>query len=360
MFEAGAGRTRIDVRSVWFLLLYASRFVEQLTFQEKERLLSGERDNDLLDALASVLATQVEARVRTALFPGYRKQSGPLTRVRGRIDHLQTASHRLMDSGRVHCHFTEQTLDRPRYRYLLVTLRQASHRVVSSKVRAQCVSAARTLELYGVSPVDPDQSLIAREQFSHFDSSDRRLLQLARLTRDMHAPEHSDGSLELPLIARDEAKLRQLFEEAMLGFYRCHFASEGYTVGGERRSWAPKPSDSEASRYLPTLNADIVLRSRTRAEQVIVECKFAPVFTEHYDKTMVSPNYMRQIYSYASMFARDFDGSTRAVLLGAKVRDSAGPDIDFTIDPYRMRITQVDLTGPPSEIRKTLMAAVVF
>nr|WP_255498933.1 MULTISPECIES: hypothetical protein [unclassified Leucobacter] len=340
--------------------MYASSFVEKLTLQEKERLLGGERDNDLLDAIASVLATQVEARVRTALFPGYRNQSKPLTRVRGRIDHLQTASRRLMDSGRVQCHFTEQTLNRPRYRYLLVTLKQASHRVTSQEVRAQCVSAARKLEQNGVSPVDPDPSFLAREQFSHFDSSDRKLLQLARLTRDMHAPEHTDGSIELPRIARDEAKLRQLFEKAMLGFYRCHFTDEGYTVNGERRSWLPDASDNETSRFLPTLNADIVLRSRARAEQVVIECKFAPVFTEHHNKTMVSPSYMRQIYSYASIFARDFEGSTRAVLLGAQVRESSGPDLDFTIDPYPMRITQVDLTGPPSEIRKTLMAAVDF
>lgn len=92
-FLAGEGRTRISVRSIWFLLLYSSEYLDKITGEERERILGGERDNDLLDALADVLATQVEARVRSMLARGYRARIEPLTRVRGRIDHLGTAPY---------------------------------------------------------------------------------------------------------------------------------------------------------------------------------------------------------------------------------------------------------------------------
>lgn len=41
MFVAGQGSTRIDVRSLWFLLLYAADLLEMLTGEGREHLLRG-------------------------------------------------------------------------------------------------------------------------------------------------------------------------------------------------------------------------------------------------------------------------------------------------------------------------------
>lgn len=162
VFVAGEGSTRIDIRSIWFLLLYASEFLQRLTREDRERLLRGERDNDLLDALADVLAERVERRVRTMLAHGYRRRIEPLTRVRGRIEHLGTARGQLMQSGRVLCRYDEQKVDLPRYRSMLVTLRRAARRAVTGDVRRRCLSTAQMLERSGVSPVDPTPAELAK------------------------------------------------------------------------------------------------------------------------------------------------------------------------------------------------------
>lgn len=357
MFVAGEGSTRIDVRSVWFLLLYASDLLDKLTGETRERLLRGERDNDLLDALADVLAARVERRVRTMLARGYRRRIEPLTRVRGRIDHLGTARGQLMQSGRVLCRYDEQTVDLPRYRSMLVTLRLAARRAVSVDVRRRCLTTAQMLERSGVSPVDPTPAELSKEQFGHFDAEDRTLLTLSALVRDMCAPEHAPGEAELPKIVRKEGALRTLFERAVLGFYRHHLGLLGYSVAAKSRSW-PATGDPADLAFLPNLNADVVIRGH--GEQVIVECKFAPIFTQHRGTTMIKPDYVRQLVSYASVFRGECAGETRAVLLGALVGGSLGRDLDVEIDGLPFTVRQVDLAAGPAQIRAALAVACSF
>ena len=96
---------------------------------------------------------------------------------------------------------------------------------------------------------------------------------------------------------------------------------------------------------------------RGHRQQVIVECKFAPIFTQHQGKTMIKPGYVRQLVSYASVFRGEFVGETRAVLLGALVDGSTGRDLDVEIDGLALAVRQVDLAAGPAEIRTALAAA---
>lgn len=354
MFVAGEGSTRIDIRSIWFLLLYASEFLRRLTREDRERLLRGERDNDLLDALADVLAERVERRVRTMLARGYRRRIEPLTRVRGRIDHLGTTRGQLMKAGRVLCRYDEQTVDLPRYRSMLVTLRRAARRAVSEDVRRRSLTTAQMLERCGVSPIDPTAAQLSTEQFGHSDGEDRTLLALSTLVRDMCAPEHAPGTSELPKIVREEGALRQLFEKAVRGFYLHHLGPQGYTVSGGRRPWPATGGPADLA-FLPSLNADVVIRGH--GQQVIIECKFAPIFTHHQGAAMIKPAYVRQLVSYASVFGDSFEGQTRAVLLGALVAGSPGRDLDVAISGIPFAVRQIDLSKGPSEIRAALSAA---
>lgn len=355
MFVAGAGSTRIDVRSMWFLLLYASSYLDTLTGAQREKLIEGEHDNDLLDALAEQLARQVIRRLRSMLAHGYRPRVEPLTRVRGSIDHLGTARGRLMDSGRILCRYQELTTDLPRYRHVLISLRSASTLVESPDIRKHCVQAVQMLERSGVRPVDPTQALLSQEQYGRNDAADHDLILLSRLVRMMCAPEHSPGAMSLPTIVRDEGRFRRLFEDAVRGFYTMHMSPRDFNVGARSVPWEAAGGEADRAQ-LPRLNADIVLRSTSR--QVVVECKFGPMFEEHYGKALLKPQYLNQVYAYSSAFAREFEGPTEALLLGALVRNSPGKDMDLVLDGKPFRVRQIDLSRPPSSIRRSLWDAI--
>lgn len=355
MLEAGAGRTVIHVRSLWFLLMYASEMLDVLKSEDREAISAGERDEDLLDAVGEVLVADADRRLRSMLARGYRTRSANLTRVRGRVDHLRTATGRLMDAGRVACTFSEQTWDLPRYRYVLVTLRLLAGAVSSPALRRRCTQAAQTFERMGVVPKDPTSPELSREQIGRHDSADTNLLRLSRLVRSMSLPVHRDGSTILPVFRRDERRLRELFEKALRGYYRHHLGGNGWTVNSTSMSWPASGSEVDLG-MLPLLRTDIVLRRHT--QQIVVECKFTSPFSEYRGATKVNAGYLRQLYAYCDILSRHEQCQTSGLLLAAKTNFAGGRDLDVRIGDYPMRVRAIDLSVKPSEIRRSLDAAI--
>lgn len=263
-----------------------------------------------------------------------------------------------MESGRVLCRYQEQTADLPRYRFMLVTLRRAGRSATSQTVRGKCLTTAQMLEHMGVGLVDPVAADLAKEQYGYFDQMDRKLVALSRLVRDMCAPEHAPGTNELPVILRDEHALRKLFESAVRSFYQHHLTPRGLDVRSKSEEWPAKGAKDDLS-FLPRLKADVAIRGA--GTQTIIECKFGPIFGtgEWGDKVIVNPGYLRQLMTYAYTFGYNDSVTTSAVLLGALVQDSAGRDLDLVIGDCPVRIRQVDLSAPPSEIRDVLLSAAV-
>ena len=102
----------IPLRNLWLLFLYAADLV-----QFRDRFDSEiEAARDLPDLIANLLSFAVEERFRRNLSRGYRPRAAVLSRVRGRIDLLETTSRSLMDRGQVACRFQEHTFDTPRNR----------------------------------------------------------------------------------------------------------------------------------------------------------------------------------------------------------------------------------------------------
>src|SRR5437660_1333478 len=104
---------RIPLRNLWFLMLYASdlaRYAGRIDAMLEEDL------DDLPDMVGRLLVREVGRRMRRNLSRGYRHREAVLTRVRGRIDTLTTATRRLLDRGEIACRFDELTLDTPRNR----------------------------------------------------------------------------------------------------------------------------------------------------------------------------------------------------------------------------------------------------
>lgn len=259
-----------------------------------------------------------------------------------------------MEAGRVLCSFEAQTCDLPRYRHVLNTLREVLGSVASTEVKMLCREVAVALERAGVKPIDATRAELAQEQFGLHDARDKTLLALSRLVRDMAIPEHVEGDVRLPAIVENHPAMRNLFEQAVRKYYEHHLS--GYQAEARTRSWpAQGPADDVA--LLPVLQADIVMINDD--QRLIVECKFAPIFETHHGKTIVKPDYVRQVHAYCTAWGAGAPrGATTAVLLGALVRGSTGRDLNITLDGYHFRVRQIDLTMPPSQIRGALLSAV--
>ena len=92
--QEGVGRIgRIPVRNLWLLMLYASDLFRDL---EKAKVAIEDNPDDIPDLVAEILCRRVERRIQRNLSYGFQSREAVLGRVRGRIDLLNTESHRLL------------------------------------------------------------------------------------------------------------------------------------------------------------------------------------------------------------------------------------------------------------------------
>lgn len=369
---AGAGKTEIPIRSLWLLLIYSSDMLAQLQSSDRESLLAGNHDADLVGAIAEVLVNEVESRIRKRLTFHYHRTSRDLTRVRGRIDHLRTVTNRLMDQGRIACSYEELSVNSPRNRFVAATLLEAS-RIVSTtgpdaassrKLGQRCADAAFAMQRQGVDPQTqriwtkghppPSRAELSKDRLGHHDAQDRRMLDAAYLLHEMALPYHERGPRSVPRILRDEDRYRKLFEKAVRGYLRYTLEPLGWTVGSPQLRWRHQ-SENDAHELLPVMQTDIMLTNMTNTRRVVVETKFTDALTEHHGKTTIKRDFIFQIYAYlrsqtgAGNAADDF---AEGVLLFVTANGRSPIDRSVTIQGHRIRFLSVDLTDTPSAIRK--------
>lgn len=352
MVLLGEGATRIPVRSLWFLLIYASELLDQLRTHERERILAGERDDDMIDAVAEVLVGEVEDRLRRQLTLHYRNQRADLQRVRGRIDHLRTAARRLYDQGRIACSFEELSVDSPRNRFIANTLLWAGPQIIRADLAQRCRAAAFRMHRMGVNPVPPSKAELSTDRLGRHDSGDRRMLNAAHLLRDMVIPEQDSGWIDLPQLKEDASAHRRLFEAAVRGFFRHTLTSNGWTVGARVLKWTSP--DQPVHQFLPVMKTDITLDNSASQRRIVVETKFTDALVERDGKTTIATGYLYQLYAYLAsqsgrgdLVADNADG----VLLFVKTIDREPFTAEYFIQGHRIRFLSVDLSTSAADIR---------
>ncbi|MCE5290224.1 MAG: hypothetical protein LLG14_13450 [Nocardiaceae bacterium] len=352
MIILGEGATKVPVRSMWFLLIYASELLAELREPERDKVLAGERDNDLLDAIAEVLVVEVEQRLRHQLTLHYRPRRADLDRVRGRIDHLRTVTRRLSDQGRIACRFEELSVDSPRNRFIAHTLLYAAPAVIRKELAQRCRNAAFRMHRLGVGAVEPSRSELSRDRLAHHDAADRRMLDAAHLLREMAIPFHAQGAVDLPALLDDAGKHRKLFEAAVRGFLRYTLSSKGWIVGARILHW-PSNTPSQTG-YLPVMKTDVTLDNPSTHRRIVIETKFTDALVSRENKITVDSAYLYQLYTYLASQTGQGDAlanNAEGVLLFVKTSERPDFNEETEIQGHRMRFMSVDLAATPAEIR---------
>lgn len=348
----GQGATRIPVRSLWLLLIYASDLLAQMRTKERERILAGDRDNDLIDAIAEVLVIEVERRLRRELTVHYRQRDADLTRVRGRIDHLRTTTHQLFDQGRVACRFDELSIDSPRNRFIADTLLYAAS-ATGTGLAHRCRTAAFRMHRLGVTARAPSRGELSKDRVGHHDTADQRMLDAAHLLRAMAVPAHQSGAIDLPVLIDDHGVHRSLFEAAVRGFFRHALCGQGWDVRSRRLRWTT--ADNPASVFMPIMKTDVTLAHSATQRRIVVETKFTDALVDHDGKTTIKTDYLYQLYSYLASQSGYGDAAhdnAEGVLLFVKTDNRDEFSGEVTVQQHRIRFLSVDLSATPSAIRQ--------
>lgn len=346
--------TPIPLRNIWLLFLYAADLVQ---FKDATQV-EAETARSLPELLARLLTQVVQQRLRRNLSRGYQPRHAVLSRVRGRIDVLATASGQLLEQGRVACRFEEHTLDTPRNRLVRAALESLSMRLEPPEIVHECKALSRLMGLMGVGNQKPSRSELAKDQVTRNETADFLMLSLAKMVFEASIPSEEIGQASAVLADADVHLVRRLFEKAVANALRIQLQPFGWQVHrGRKLSWPAQAISEGLDAYLPRMQTDIELLHHVRKHKLVIDTKFTNIFTSsQFKEQVLRSGYLYQLYAYL----RTQEDAT----LGQGWRSEGmllHPQCNGTVNAYvalqghRMKFVTIDLMSSAVEFERQLL-----
>ncbi|MDP9645459.1 5-methylcytosine-specific restriction endonuclease system specificity protein McrC [Paraburkholderia caledonica] len=347
----------IPIKNLWFLLSYAHNLAE---FSSRLPVAIADED-DIPELLGRLLVWLVERRIRRNLTRAYQTREARLTRVRGRIDLVQTLCSDELRQGRIICRFEEPTADTPRNRLVRYALTHSASIVGETKLSHRCFQLASELGRLGVSYGRPVRSEMAREQIGRNDAEDRALLTISGLVLDPRLPTEQAGSAHLARLCRDDRMLPYIFEKAVAGFYAHQLPAREWRVRPQRQlDWPIHAPTSGLRPLLPGMQADLVIDSRLTDRRIVIDTKFKTILrSNQFGNEKFRSGDIYQVFTYLRTQTGVGDKHAEHAE-GTLLHPSVGRHVDesCTVQGHRLRFTTVDLGGEIETICATLRSLI--
>ena len=355
---------RIPIRNLWLLILYASKLFK--TINEQKRYDVEKNPDDIPDLVAEILTHAVEYRLKQNLSVGLVRHHADLTRIRGRIDHIRTKRHSLLERGKIACSFDQFTTNTPQNLFVKAALDRLARIVKDKELKRRCRITTAALERAGVTKNDIHTTISRTSRAATLtasNSNDRQMLAAAELAFNIVLPTEDIGNSYLLTPDREGIKLSNLFEKAVGGFYDVVLPHTKWNVSlGKHLYWNEHAVNDE--RILPGMVVDIMLEKTNTTTQtksrIIIDTKFQDIVSENeYGKTIFKSSNIYQIYAYLRSQERKSDPPS-LTSTGILLHPSLGKNVDksVTIQGHKIRFATVDLATNTADIRKRLLELV--
>ncbi|RWD62841.1 MAG: 5-methylcytosine-specific restriction endonuclease system specificity protein McrC [Mesorhizobium sp.] len=348
---------RIPVRNIWLLFLYA----HNLARFHGQYAAAIEESPDFPSLIARILCYAVDRRLRRNLSRGYLQKQAVLTRVRGRIDILDTFAGDLLSKGMISCRFEEFTFDTPRNRLVRAALDALATRLPDWTLAHECRRLAGDLGRQGVGGLKPSRAELSLDRIGRHDAEDLLMVTLAGLVFDLVLPTEDSGGHAATRVDKDVVLVRHLFEKAIGNFYAAELPHLGWKVyQGKSLKWQIDSETPGIAAIMPGMISDIILEHAAHGQRLIIDTKFTSVFgSSQHRAAVLKSGYIYQLYAYLRSQER-VDDSLSLGASGLFIHPSVGDGLDETvrIQGHDIRFATVDLTQPASVVLGRLRALV--
>lgn len=343
----------IPLRNIWLLFLYAADLVHVRDQFNAEV----ENAADLPELLARLLIRVTEQRIRRNLSRGYHIRSAELSRVRGRIDILNTATGQLLERGKVACKFEEHTFDTPRNRLVRAALERLASRIEDKHLSHRCRILGADFSRMGVANFRPSRTVLASDTIGRNEVSDKLMVSLAEMVFDVVIPSETSGGATIQKPEVRVYLIRRLFEKAIGNALRIELGPLGWQVRqGRKLKWPIDHSSPGVDEILPGMETDIELVDTFSKRKIIIDTKFTDIFTKsQYRDRLLKSGYLFQLYAY--LRTQETTGDiVYAVSEGMLLHPQVGEAIEesIVVQGHRMTFKTIDLTSEPNNFEHSI------
>jgi len=339
----------IPIRNVYYLLCYAWRHAEREDLVDADEL---DEFDEVQNLFGKVLARGTARLLRQGIDRGYRERTEAIPGVRGKIDLSGTAKQALRVRGQTLCTFEEMTPDVLHNQILRASLRTLLDlQKLDPTVRGEVALVYRKLD--GIGPLRLTRQHFRGVQLNSNMRLYRFLIGLCLLLYDSVQVDESEGAMRFFDFRRDDAKMWQLFEDFVGGFYAIE-QRQFKIVSPKRIAWH-EPGGPDQHR-IPTMTADLILRSPER--RIVLDTKFyGSPFGGRFGGKLHSNN----LYQLLTYLRNREDGAPgepvhEGILLYPTIRETVR--VDVQLNGFWVRARSVDLAGQWQEVREELLSVI--
>lgn len=338
---------QIPIQNLYYLLAYAWDIVPDTS----DVNLAATRCDDALNLLALMLDRGLRRLTARGFERGYRPRTAPLTRLRGRIDVVD--SHRRMTdvAGRMVCRFDELSIDTPANRILRTTIgnllacRRDLHRDNAAALRRH------RDRLVGVSSTRLSEHLFGSVRIHRNNRRYRLPLTVCRLLYRLRMPTTGEGLHRLRDPLDHDLIMHRLFERFVHNFARRHVHNA--KVNAKTIYWAGSETWTDEVRSLvPNMRTDVTLERP--GGTTILDCKYYRQALIRYHRTeRFRPAHLYQLTAYLRNYqAANPDVPVDGLLLYPVVDRHL--DHRFRLLDHDVAVRTVDLNRPWLDIHRRL------
>ena len=182
------------------------------------------------------------------------------------------------------------------------------------------------------------------------------MLALCELILETAMPTEIGGPDRLLGGNRDARLLRTVFERFVARFLDQQLSPRGWRVDAQRwLDWPVRAASAGMVKYLPRMQADIILMPPESERRIIVDTKFTNVLARGRTGNEVFKSaHLYQLYTYVQTQAGISPPPDEAILVYPAIRRSLSEYVE--LPGQLVRLETIDLARPWPEIERLLVA----
>jgi len=339
----------IPIINIYYLLCYAWDKLEEKNIVEVKE----EDHTDLLNLFAKVLVNGMNHLIKKGLDRNYVDIKEDSKCIKGKIDFNETLKRNLLIRSEINCQFDDFSYNILHNRIIKTVIGDLIRSdELDQELKEELNIIFRLLkeidEIKLSSKIFKTVKLNRNNYFYDF------LIKICRLIYDNYLITEETGSGKFKDFTRDEAKMGSLFESFVRNFYRRE--QEEFSVTRERIKWNIEAEEEKDMRYMPQMETDISLRSKSK--KLIIDTKYyKEALKGRYEDKIISVN-LYQMFAYLKNIENKggLDKDCTGMLLYPTVKKDL--DLRYNLPNHNLQIKTINLNQEWKKIHQDLLSLI--
>ena len=332
----------VVIKNIYYMMAYAFKAIDIADFKRLEI----ESFDNVLDLLAAILAAGLDAQRRRGFEREYQPREEALMRMRGRIDIAETMRLRIRQRQDLRCVFDERTEDTYKNQVLKTTAFYLLRASGVDDCRKRDLKRSLVL-MQDVSLLDPQRIAWNSLRYHRNNRSYQLLMNVCYLVLHELLLRDEKGETRLADVLNGDS-LHRLYEKFILEYYVKH---RSYLEPAARE--IDRGVGASAPSFLPHMLTDVTLTKGNSRLIIDTKC-YGSILGTHYDKEILSPANLNQIFSYVMHAADAYGGDVSGLLLYAKTEDTDLESESWTELGHAYHVRALDLNQDFADIAAQL------